>query len=438
MKKTILFIITALYLCTASFAASLSPAIGILSKRLEMKRCITQSTCVSFEKDSFDGYFGKDTKNITVASLPDASHGTLSCKGFELMEGQVLSRDSFQLMSFTPAEGFSGQTDFSLSSGDSILTCSILVSEVLNQPPVTGAQKVDTQQNIALHTTFSAADPENDPLSYEIVKYPRHGSISVNDNAGLFIYHPEESYRGNDYFTYKAVDAFGNCSLPQKVEIKVSKPACEMYFSDMENHWAHNSAVKIAATGLMTGELSPEGNRVFCPQGDMTRGDFLALSLITAGHEKDIPYVSQTVFADDHLIPGNIKSYAQYAYDKGIINGYNNGDGSINFESSGSITRAEAAVITDKILGLEKHPLTASSAYTDAAAIPSWASGSISSLTACGIIKGAPTGEISAEKVLSRAEGAQIICNASQYLEDKQQNEKSKKKTLFNLFGLLG
>jgi hypothetical protein len=170
----------------------------------------------------------------------------------------------------------------------------------------------------------------------------------------------------------------------------------------------------------------------------MTRGDFLALSLIVAGHEKDIPHVSKTVFADDLLIPGNIKSYAQYAYDKGIINGYNNGDGSVNFESTGSITRAEAAVITNKILGLEKHPVTASTAYTDAAAIPSWASGSISSLTACGIIKGVPSGEISAEKVLSRAEGAQIICNASQYLEDKQQNEKPKKRTLFNLFGLLG
>ena len=205
----------------------------------------------------------------------------------------------------------------------------------------------------------------------------------------------------------------------------------------MEKHWAHNSAIKVAATGLMAGET--EGNEIyFHPEKDMTRGDFLALSLITAGLEKEIPYVSQTVFADDSLIPNNIKSYAQYAYDKGIIDGYNNGDGSVNFESSMAVTRAQAAVIISKILSVDKSELQSGiKEYTDAAAIPSWAGASISCLTACGIIKGAPSGQISAEKVLSRAEGAEIICNTAQYLEDKEKEEKSQKKSIFNLFGLI-
>ena len=138
---------------------------------------------------------------------------------------------------------------------------------------------------------------------------------------------------------------------------------------------------------------------------------------------------------DDSLIPANIRSYAQYAYDKGIISGYDNGDGTVNFESSASISKAEAAVIVDRILELPENEGDMP-AYKDAAAIPAWAGSAISSLSACGIINGVPGGEISAEKILTRAEGAEMICNVAKYVEDKEKKEKPKK-NLFNLFGLL-
>mgnify|MGYP002517807132 CR=1 FL=1 len=80
----------------------------------------------------------------------------------------------------------------------------------------------------------------------------------------------------------------------------------------------------------------------------------VAIALIMAGKEQEIPFVDKTDFADDSTIPENIKSYAQYAYDKGIIDGYDNGDGSVNFESSMAVTRAQAAVMVSKILSLDK------------------------------------------------------------------------------------
>ncbi|MBP3579822.1 MAG: S-layer homology domain-containing protein [Clostridia bacterium] len=439
MKKTlpVFFAVMLVLFSVVSAAASLSPAIEILSKNLEMKRCITQKGVVSFDENTFDEYFGQDTDSVTVSSIPPITQGMLSCMGFELEQGQTVTRDSFALVSFIPAGDFNGVSKFSFSNGENVLTCSVLVSENQNMPPQTGAQTVDTQKNITVFKSFSAADPENDTLEYEIVKYPRHGSVYVNHTGGQFVYTPDKNYMGEDYFTYKAVDFFGNTSQEQRVEIKVSKPAADVYFSDMENHWAHNSAIKMAATGLMSGEETENGV-LFCPDEDMSRGDFLALSLITAGHESEIPFVEKTVFADDSLIPDNIKSYAQYAYDKGIINGYPNGDGSVNFESACSITRAQAAVITSKILGLTQDEATDYEAsYTDAAAIPSWASSQINSLTVCGIIKGEPSGQVNAEKVLSRAEGAEMICNVANYLEDKEKKERPKKKTIFNLFGLL-
>ena len=440
MKKAlpVFFAVMCVCLCMTSFASSLSPAIGILSERLEMKRCITTNEVLSFNEESFDEYFGKNTKSIIVASLPDASQGVLYCGGFEVKEGQTLTRDSFSFVTFAPNDDFLGTSDFLISNEKKLLCCNVNVSAVQNKPPVTGKQMVETQKNISVFKTFSAADPENDSLVYEIVKYPRYGKISINDSDGMFVYSPKSDFMGKDSFSYRAVDTFGNTSDTQKVEIRVSKPSCNAYFSDMENHWAHNSAVKMASTGLMTGEKQGD-ETFFYPEKDMTRGDFLALSLITAGLEKDVPYVDKTAFSDDEAIPSNIKSYAQYAYDKGIVSGYDDGNGGVCFDSESAVTRAQAAVIVSKILGFEENNVKAEEKlYTDAAAIPSWAMGSISTLTACGIINGVPSGEISPEKVLTRAEGAEIICNVSDYIEDKKQEENKKKKTIFNLFGLLG
>ena len=70
MKKTVsvFFAVMCFCLCVTSFAQSLSPAIDILSKRLEMKRCITQNSVLSFESDSFDEFF--TTKEVGALSLP--------------------------------------------------------------------------------------------------------------------------------------------------------------------------------------------------------------------------------------------------------------------------------------------------------------------------------------------------------------------------------
>ena len=219
-----------------------------------------------------------------------------------------------------------------------------------NKAPEAATMSLETQKGIAVFKSFLAADPDGDDLEFEIVKYPSHGSVEVISD-GQFVYRPLSGYKGDDDFSYRAVDVYGNVSDTKLIEIEVIKPACDIYFDDMQNHWAHNAAITMASTGLMTGNEN-DGKYTFNPEEDMKRGDFLALALIMAGHEPNIPFSSKTVFADDSVIPKNIKSYVQYAYDKGIISGYDNGDGSINFEADCAITRAEAAVIVGKILNL--------------------------------------------------------------------------------------
>lgn len=302
-----------------------------------------------------------------------------------------------------------------------------------NKDPEAAEMSLETLKNVAVFKSFLAADPEGDELEFEIVKYPSHGSVEIVSD-GQFVYRPLSNYKGGDTFSYRAVDVYGNSSEAKTVEIKVIKPMSDIYFDDMQNHWAHNSAITMATTGLMAGE-EVDGKLMFNPEADMKRGDFLALSLIMAGHEKNIPFASKTVFADDSVIPQNIKSYVRYAYDKGIISGYDNPDGSVNFEADCSITRAEAAVIVGRILELEENESFVPS-YKDAASIPVWASSAVGALSEIGILSGDAKGEFYADKTLSRAEGAEMICNIANYVDGVR--EEKKEKNLFNLFGLLG
>ncbi len=307
-----------------------------------------------------------------------------------------------------------------------------------NTAPEAGDMSIETQNGIAVFKSFLAADADGDPIGFEVVKYPSHGSVEIVHD-GQFVYRPLSDFTGKDSFSYRVVDVFGGVSQEKTVDIKVSRPAADIYFDDMKDHWAHNSAIRMASTGLMKGE-TVDGRLLFYPDEDMTRGDFLALSLIMSGHEKNIPFASKTVFADDSMIPQNIKSYVQYAYDKGIVSGYDNGDGTLNFESDSSVSRAEAAVIINKILDMAESQVAMPS-YKDAKDIPVWASDAVSTLSNLGIMNGNAVGAFFADKKLTRAEGAEIICNVANYIEDKEQQmqqEKKKEKNLFNLFGLLG
>ena len=434
MKRIITLLAVSVLLCLG-VNARLSPAMDIIAQRLEIRKCTTPSSVVTFSAEDFDNLFGREFEAVKVRSLPEESAGVLTLSGIAVREGQTVDRENVSRLCFAPSEGFTGTARVVFESGDATGCCALNVLEKANFAPQTGSQTVNTQRNIAVYKTFSAADPDNDRMTYEFAAYPRHGSVQLTSGGEVFVYSPADGFVGEDSFSYTASDIYGNKTQEQTVKIKVSRPAADVYFEDMKKHWAHNSAIRMAATGLMTGESDGEGRLVFNPDLDMTRGDFLALSLIMAGHEKDIPFVSETGFADDSLIPANIRSYAQYAYDKGIISGFDNGDDGVNFESASSITKAEAAVIVDRILGLPEAE-GEKPAYKDAAAIPAWAGSAITNLSSCGIINGLPGGEILPEKTLTRAEGAEMICNVASYIEDKAEKEKPKR-NLFNLFGLL-
>lgn len=417
-----------------------SPTLGIIESNVTLQKCGVKNTSVTFSEKDFDKSLYNDVEYVTIDSLPDSSDGILYLRGTRVLENQTVARNELDGLYFEPAAeksvcatfGFSDALTESVSA-----VCQINILEEKNDAPSTKKQTISTQRDISAFKFLLADDPENDGMNFEIVNYPSKGALNFTDRElGAIEYIPKNGYTGKDSFSYVATDEYGNVSPEQTVNINISKPATDKYFDDMKRHWAHNSAIKMSATGLMGGKENG-GLLFFEPESNLSRGDFLAISLIMAGLEDEIPYVENTSFADDNAIPSNIRSYAQYALENGIVSGYGS-ENMRTFRSTDSITRAEAAVIVQRILNLPES--TKHHVFKDEESIPSWARASAASLYECGIINGSGASILSLDSPLTKAQGAEMICNVAQYLEDKENEAKKaekKEKNLFNLFGLI-
>ena len=89
----------------------------------------------------------------------------------------------------------------------------------INDPPVTRSQSLLMTRNRELNITFSAEDPDRDPLSYEVVDGPEHGTLMVFPQVAT--YRPDFGYAGEDSFTYRAND--GKVDGPiERIHIRIS------------------------------------------------------------------------------------------------------------------------------------------------------------------------------------------------------------------------
>lgn len=433
-KKTLCIFLAFALTAISVFAVteSISPSIDIIREKIELKKCSALGSDVYFSQEDFDRTLSRNVQFVTFVNLPDTDEGTLWLDDQRIIENQTVARVSFDDIKFVPGQETQSKVSFDFfettAADKAAATCVVNVLPEVNLAPNTADQIFETQENISAFKFLLAADPEGDKMEFEIVRYPKNGYVSTPDNDGFFKFVPAKNFVGKDSFEYVAYDEYGNVSTARKVDIEVKKASTDIRFDDMQTHWAHNSAVKMAATGLM-GAVEENTNGVyFEPEKSISRGDFLAIALIMSGKEQEIPFVDKTDFADDSTIPENIKSYAQYAYEKNIVKGYEDNI----FASTDSITRSEAAVIVDRILSLPESDYGME--FVDAAAIPDWASSSVAALSECKILTGTGAG-LMPEDSMTKAQAAEMMCNVAKYLEDKE-NQKPKK-TLFNLFGLI-
>lgn len=80
----------------------------------------------------------------------------------------------------------------------------VLQGSVANQAPVANAQSVTTNASTPLPVVLGGSDPDGNPLTWSVVAYPQHGTLS--GTPPNLSYLPDAGFSGSDSFTFRAND----------------------------------------------------------------------------------------------------------------------------------------------------------------------------------------------------------------------------------------
>ena len=372
-------------------AVILSPGLEIIAAKETMVKTGSSYAGILFSEADFTAASGvSDVDTVTIRSLPHPSAGQLYLGTVPVAINQSISGTSIDNLKFVPAvDTVTASFHFSVNDGISCL-CSMKITDEINySPTLSSAETVAawTSRDIRCYGTLTATDPEGDTLCYEVVEYPKKGLLVLTDAAnGDFHYTPYVNCSGEDSFTYRVKDEYGNYSEMGRASVVITRQKTKLVFADMENHWAHNAAIVMAEKGIM------EYNTEDSAPGECDR----------------------TVFADDDEIADGVKPYVQAAYQGGVIHGREM-DSRLCFCPNEPIIRAETAVILNNIIGAEV-PVNATE-FTDNDTIPAWAQSALYALNDLGILRGTGGGSMSPYSTMSKAQTAQLLLNLLQYIE---------------------
>jgi len=287
-------------------------------------------------------------------------------------------------------------------------------------------ENLEIDRNTILTATLRATSTITDStLTYIIVGQPSHGTlVHTNETNNSFTYTPDLDYTGTDSFTFQVSDGTSISNIAT-VTIVISVPEEEIIpfnYIDMQTHWANYSASHLAARGLIIGEEI--GNRFyFYPDREITRSDFiLYLLAITESNEDANIEIPNVNFADANTTPNWLVEAAKLAYAKGIIKGSADGN-QLYLNPYKTLTRKEAVVMIDNILDLTD--ATDALKYVDATSIPDWATQAVKNLTAYKIIQGNSNNEFRPNKIISKAEAAEMCFKLVKQLEAEEMPDAS-------------
>ena len=350
--------------------------------------------------------------NVTILSLPDAACGILKRGDTAVVVGQVLGREEIPSLTFCPASDTVDGASFTFcansAAGTTAVRCTLKILDKINEGPAVAesggaALSVSTRADVSVYGQLTATDPEGDALRYLMVSYPEKGYLHLSESSGLFRYTPMAGATGTDRFSYVVRDAYGNYSGIATVQIAVEARSGQGVFADMADSPAHNAALTLAEKNVMIGEIAGDG-LYFRPAGTLTRADFLVMAMKCAG-VRPADGATRTWFDDDDKIAAPVRPYVATAQLYGYVTGDFDGNG-LYFSPDKTVTRAEAAVILNRLLGLSAPAVLP--AVKQASAIPVWARPAVYALRAAGILGDGVNGA-TATGALTREEAAAAL-----------------------------
>jgi len=139
-----------------------------------------------------------DTLRYTILSGP--TNGTIT--GFDLATGTLI---------YTPDANYNGPDLLAFEACDPDGLCDTgtvtIMVEPVDDPPTADPQSLTTPEDTALPITVTGGDIDGDPITYNIVSGPSHGTISGFDpTMGELLYTPDENFTGTDSFVFETCD----------------------------------------------------------------------------------------------------------------------------------------------------------------------------------------------------------------------------------------
>jgi len=349
-------------------------------------------------------------KSIVISSLPNVATGSLVYESQPVSIGDTINIDDISKLCFKAeyfeeiVTSFTFIPVFTNGRGSENVTVLLNILEQENHAPVSYDTNYKTFKNISICKEFNTIDRDNDELTYKIVKSANKGTVSIEGDT--FTYSPFTNKGGKDSFTFTACDKYGNVSNEATVTINIDKSKLKFMYSDMDTNTSHYASLKLAEEGIFTG-LNIGGEYFFEPDKEVTRAEFVAMIVTALDMDSSTP-VMKTGFYDDDSTPAWAKPYVLNALKAGIIQGITTVEGRKVFNSSQSISLAEATVIINNALNFTKE-IEVSNIYDD---VPAWAETAVYNLDSNNVID---VSNMAMDNILTRATAAELICSALEY-----------------------
>ena len=328
---------------------------------------------------------------ICITGLPDSAAGTVMLGSRVLRTGDILTAQQVENMTFQPLkteEDREAQVTYlpiyeNRVDPAAVMTLSIRGKE--DKAPAAQDGALETYKNLSNEGKLIAPDPEEQPVTFTLVRQPRRGSVELRED-GTFTYTPKKNKVGVDSFTFTATDPAGNVSREATVTVQILKPVDAMQYRDTAGMDCRFSAQWLRNTGLFAGEQIG-GELCFQPEKTVSKGEFLSMLV----NLLEIPV--EEVDAPDWVQP-----YLDAAIRSGLVSGWQQE----SFSMNEAITGAEAAVALQNALDLPAgHEAMA---YEEE--VPVWAATSLAVMAANGV-------ELKADAPMNRGEVAELLYQVS-------------------------
>ena len=170
--------------------------------------------------DSATAAYGQSVRIDVLSNDSDPDNDTLTVQSFTNPAHGTVSKDSQNVLTYTPAIGFSGADSFTYTISDgkghtAVATVNLIVNAPSNRAPTALADTATTTYGtqVTIQVLSNDTDPDNDLLTLIDNTNGTNGTVSFSDSA--ITYKPNAGFSGEDSFSYTITDGHGHTAIGQ-------------------------------------------------------------------------------------------------------------------------------------------------------------------------------------------------------------------------------